>query len=71
MDENMINIDEEVMEDDMEDIDTGMSGAKVGLLALGGLAIAGAVGGLLKKRRQNKLSNPPMADAPTSDDSEE
>ncbi len=66
MDENMINIDEVVTEDEMEDIDTGMSG--VGLLALGGLAVAGAIGGFLKKRRHDKLTNPPMPDSPANDE---
>lgn len=60
MNEDYVNND--IIEEE-EDIDTGMSGAKVGLLALGGLAVAGAIGGIIKARRHKKLSNPPTESA--------
>ena len=46
-----INYAEEIIEE------PGMSGAKIGLLALGGLAVAGAIGGVLKKVRAKKLAD--------------
>lgn len=55
MDNEIIYADEVIEE-------AGASGAKIGLLALGCLAVAGAIGGVLKKARAKKLADIPSED---------